>query len=355
MEEKKEGKCVETKIFQQSEIKEAAALIKKGELVSFPTETVYGLGADAMNDQAVKNVYQAKGRPSDNPLIVHVGSKEEVYAYVKSVPEVAETLMEHFWPGPLTLIFAAKEGVFADTVTAGLNSVAIRMPKNQATLELIKEAGVPLVGPSANTSGKPSPTTAGHVYHDLKGKIAGILDDGETGVGLESTVLDVTDPQNPTILRPGGISKDELETIIGYVSVDKHLVSSEETPKAPGMKYKHYSPNEPVIVVNGNNELFQKAITQYQSNGEKVGLLADDEVIGAFGNQAAAVFSLGEKEDVQSASRRLYAGLRYFETTDASVILAQAYSEDGIGTAYMNRLMKAAGNQYYNEKENKNT
>lgn len=340
---------METRVFQQSEIKEAASLIKKGELVSFPTETVYGLGADAMNDQAVKNVYQAKGRPSDNPLIVHVASIGEVYDYVENVPEVAETLMEHFWPGPLTLIFEAKEGVFADTVTAGLNSVAIRMPKNEATLELIKEAGVPLVGPSANTSGKPSPTTAMHVYHDLKGKIAGILDDGETGVGLESTVLDITDPKQPTILRPGGISKNELKNIVGQVFVDKHLVSSEETPKAPGMKYKHYSPNEPVIIVEGDKKLFQKAVKQYESNGEKVGLLADDEVIEAFKDKVAAVFSLGEIDDIHSASRRLYAGLRYFETTEASLILAQAYPEEGIGTAYMNRLIKAAGNQFYKE------
>lgn len=340
---------METRVFQQSEIKEAAALIKKGELVSFPTETVYGLGADAMNDQAVKNVYQAKGRPSDNPLIVHVASIGEVYDYVENVPEVAETLMEHFWPGPLTLIFEAKEGVFADTVTAGLNSVAIRMPKNEATLKLIKEAGVPLVGPSANTSGKPSPTTAMHVYHDLKGKIAGILDDGETGVGLESTVLDITDPKQPTILRPGGISKNELKNIVGQVFVDKHLVSSEETPKAPGMKYKHYSPNEPVIIVEGDKELFQKAVKQYESNGEKVGLLADDEVIEAFKDKVAAVFSLGEIDDIHSASRRLYAGLRYFEATEASLILAQAYPEEGIGTAYMNRLIKAAGNQFYKE------
>lgn len=340
---------METRVFQQSEIKEAAALIKKGELVSFPTETVYGLGADAMNDQAVKNVYQAKGRPSDNPLIVHVASIGEVYDYVKNVPKVAETLMGHYWPGPLTLIFEVKEGVFADTVTAGLNSVAIRMPKNEATLELIKEAGVPLVGPSANTSGKPSPTTAMHVYHDLKGKIAGILDDGETGVGLESTVLDITDPQQPTILRPGGISKGELEDVIGQVSVDKHLVSSEETPKAPGMKYKHYSPNEPVIIVEGNKELFQKAVKQYGSTGEKVGLLADDEVVEALKDKVAAVFSLGEIDDIHSASRRLYAGLRYFETTEASLILAQAYPEEGIGTAYMNRLKKAAGNQFYKE------
>ena len=340
---------METRVFQQSEIKEAAALIKKGELVSFPTETVYGLGADAMNDQAVKNVYQAKGRPSDNPLIVHVASIGEVYDYVENVPEVAETLMEHFWPGPLTLIFEAKEGVFADTVTAGLNSVAIRMPKNEATLKLIKEAGVPLVGPSANTSGKPSPTTAMHVYHDLKGKIAGILDDGETGVGLESTVLDITDPKQPTILRPGGISKNELKNIVGQVFVGKHLVSSEETPKAPGMKYKHYSPNEPVIIVEGDKELFQKAVKQYESNGEKVGLLADDEVIEAFKDKVAAVFSLGEIDDIHSASRRLYAGLRYFEATEASLILAQAYPEEGIGTAYMNRLIKAAGNQFYKE------
>lgn len=342
---------METKIFQPSEIKEAAALIKQGELVSFPTETVYGLGADAKNEQAVQKVYQAKGRPSDNPLIVHVASKEDVGNYVQEIPEVAKSLMDFFWPGPLTLIFKVKEGVFANTVTAGLDSVAIRMPNNEATLGLIREANTPLVGPSANTSGKPSPTTAIHVYHDLKSKIAGILDDGETGVGLESTVLDITDPKNPTILRPGGISKTELEEKIGFVTVDQHLVSSEETPKAPGMKYKHYSPNEPVIIVDGNSQLWQSAIAHYQSLGEKIGLMANEEIVAAFSNQSKEVFSLGEKDNIQTASHRLFAGLRYFENTEATIILVESYPEVGLGIAYMNRLKKAAANQYYKDAE----
>ncbi|WP_370567463.1 L-threonylcarbamoyladenylate synthase [Desemzia sp. RIT 804] len=342
---------METKVFQTSEIKEAAALIKQGELISFPTETVYGLGADAKNEQAVQKVYQAKGRPSDNPLIVHVASKEEVVDYVKEIPEVAETLMNHFWPGPLTLIFKVKEGVFANTVTAGLDSVAIRMPDNEATLILIKEANTPLVGPSANTSGKPSPTMALHVYHDLKGKIAGILDDGETGVGLESTVLDITDPKNPTILRPGGISKAELEKEIGFVTVDQHLVSSDETPKAPGMKYKHYSPNEPVIIVDGDQQLWQNAVNHYQSLGEKIGLMANDEIIAGFSNQDIESFSLGEKGNIQTASHRMYAGLRHFEKTKATIILAEPYPENGLGIAYMNRLKKSAANQYYQKNE----
>lgn len=342
---------VETKVFQLSEIKKAAALIQQGELISFPTETVYGLGADAKNEQAVQKVYQAKGRPSDNPLIVHVASKEAVVEYVNEIPEVAETLMNQFWPGPLTLIFKVKEGVFANTVTAGLDSVAIRMPDNEATLTLIKEANTPLVGPSANTSGKPSPTTASHVYHDLKGKIAGILDDGETGVGLESTVLDITDPTCPTILRPGGISKGELEEIIGFVTVDKHLVSSDETPKAPGMKYKHYSPNEPVVIVDGSQELWQRAIAYYQSLGETVGLMANDEIVMSFSSPMIKTFSLGEKDNIQTASQRMYAGLRHFEKTDATIILAESYPETGLGIAYMNRLEKAAGNQYYKSNE----
>ena len=342
---------METKVFQPSEIKEAAALIKQGELISFPTETVYGLGADAMNEQAVQKVYQAKGRPSDNPLIVHVASKEDVVDYVKEIPKVAKTLMDQFWPGPLTLIFKAKEGVFANTVTAGLDSVAIRMPNNEATLALIKEANTPLVGPSANTSGKPSPTTALHVYHDLNKKIAGILDDGETGVGLESTVLDITDPKNPTILRPGGITKAALEEKIGFVTVDQHLVSSNETPKAPGMKYKHYSPNEPVIIVDGDERLWHSAIKHYQSFGEKIGLMASNEIITNLSKQGIEVFSLGEKDDIQMASHRLFAGLRHFEKTEATVILVQPYPETGLGIAYMNRLKKAAGNQYYKDAE----
>ena len=341
------GMIVETIIYRPSEVLKAALKLQQGELISFPTETVYGLGADATNEAAVKKVYSAKGRPSDNPLIVHVSAIEEVEQYVVEVSEVASKLMETFWPGPLTLIFKVKEQAFAPTVTAGLDSVAMRMPDNALTLQLIRESGKPLVGPSANTSGKPSPTTAEHVFHDLKGKIAGVLDDGETGVGLESTVLDMTDPARPTILRPGATTKEALEQIIGTVYVDRHLISYDEVPKAPGMKYKHYSPNEPVVIVDGDRKVWEKAIEDYRKQGGKVGLLADQAIIDDFQKNVSATYSLGENKNVNDAARLLYSGLRYFEETEATVILAQAYAENGLGEAYMNRLKKAAGNHFF--------
>ncbi|WP_413536883.1 L-threonylcarbamoyladenylate synthase [Carnobacterium divergens] len=338
---------MKTQRFQKNQITNAADLLKAGELVAFPTETVYGLGADAMNEKAVQQVYLAKGRPSDNPLIVHIAEKKELNDLVEEVPAIAQQLMNRFWPGPLTLIFNAKEGVFAPTVTAGLTSVAIRMPNNSATLELIKKANTPLVGPSANTSGRPSPTTSEHVYHDLNGKIAGILEDGQTGLGLESTVLDITNPEQPMILRPGAITKEEIEKVIGSISIDQHLVGEKETPKAPGMKYTHYSPAEPVIIVDGDNPKWQEAINHYLALGEKVGLLANEERISYFQNQVSAVFSLGEKTNIEDASYYLYAGLRFFENTDATVILAEAYSTSDFGEAYMNRLEKSAGKKYF--------
>lgn len=341
------GIIVETIIYRPSDVLKAALKLQQGELISFPTETVYGLGADATNEAAVKKVYAAKGRPSDNPLIVHISAIEEVEQYVKQVPEIAGKLMRAFWPGPLTLIFKVKEQAFAPTVTAGLDSVAIRMPDNALTLQLIRESGIPLVGPSANTSGKPSPTTAEHVFHDLNGKIAGVLDDGETGVGLESTVLDITDPDRPTILRPGATTKETLEQVIGTVYVDRHLITSDEAPKAPGMKYTHYSPNEPVIIVVGDEKVWKKAIETYQRQGEKIGLLANQTILHQFQADVSAVYSLGENKNINEASRLLYSGLRYFETTEATVILAQAYAQKGLGEAYMNRLQKAASNHFF--------
>lgn len=338
---------MDTKLFQLTELKEAANLLKAGELISFPTETVYGLGANAMDEAAVKKVYAAKGRPSDNPLIVHVASVEEVEEYVIDVSKQAKDLMAKFWPGPLTVIFNMKPGVFSKTVTGGLTSVALRMPDNAATLALIKGAGVPLVGPSANTSGKPSPTTAEHVYHDLHGKIAGILDGGATGLGLESTVLDMTKPEEPTILRPGAITKEELELVVEKVYLDQHLISKDERPKAPGMKYTHYAPNEPVIIIDGNKDQWEKAIAHYKNLGEKVGLLASENRVNRYKKEVTEVFSLGNKEDTTQAAQALYAGLRFFEKTAVTLILAEAYDHKGIGGAYMNRLEKAAGNHYF--------
>lgn len=340
---------METKKMGKEDLATAAKFIQAGELVAFPTETVYGLGADALNEAAVKKVYQAKGRPSDNPLIVHVASSEAVLDLVAEVPEIGKKLMDTFWPGPLTLIFKTKAGVFAPTVTAGLSSVAMRMPDNALTLELIQKAGVPLVGPSANTSGRPSPTSADHVYHDLSGKVAGIIDDGATGVGVESTVLDITNPERPLILRPGAITKKELETVLEKpVAYDQHLVSEKEVPKAPGMKYKHYAPAEPVVLIKGTDMAkWQEAIQFYQNQGEKVGVLANSELIMALKNEATAIFSLGEKTNISDASHNLYAGLRFFENTEVSIILAEAYEINDDNQAYMNRLEKSAGKKYF--------
>ncbi|EOL43490.1 L-threonylcarbamoyladenylate synthase [Enterococcus caccae] len=333
---------METKQFTGDEIDQASALICKGELIAFPTETVYGLGANALDEHAVKQVYAVKGRPSDNPLIVHVSDFEMVKQYVTDFPSNTKALVDSFWPGPLTLIFIVKPNTFSSTVTGGLKTVAFRMPKNDKTLALINKAGVPLVGPSANTSGKPSPTTAQHVFHDLHGKIAGILDDGATQIGVESTVLDLTAADGvPVILRPGAITKESLEEVIGKVRVDQHLISEKEAPKAPGMKYKHYSPDTPVWIVDGNPDVFKKAITWAKNKNQRIGLFADDQLISAFSDEIDEGFSFGE-DSVEQATKLLFAGLRSLDEKNIDIIFAQAFPETGLGIAYMNRLKKAA-------------
>jgi L-threonylcarbamoyladenylate synthase len=336
---------METKIYDASTIDEAADLLQAGQLIAFPTETVYGLGAIASNDEAVKNVYKVKGRPSDNPLIVHVCDRE-VGQYVAFVPQQAEALMEAFWPGPLTLIFPMKEGVFAPTVTAGHNTVALRMPAQEQTLELIRKTGFPLVGPSANTSGKPSPTTAQHVMHDLSGKIAGILDGGETQIGLESTVLDLTNADGPVILRPGAITEVQLEPIIGKMAGSAQTTNESEAPKAPGMKYQHYAPAQPVVLIDGTDADWEAAIDEYCGKGKKIGILASEEKLAIHQQAARSTYSLGMKNDVVAASQRLYAGLRYLDEQPVDVILAEAYDLAGLGKAFMNRLEKAASSKY---------
>lgn len=333
---------METKIFQPDQIADAARLIQDGQLVAFPTETVYGLGADATNPQAVGQVYQAKGRPSDNPLIVHVSSPAMVAQYAAVIPEKAQQLMDQFWPGSLTIILPIKSGALDPVVTGGLDTVAFRLPDNQVTIDLINQAGVPIVGPSANTSGKPSPTTAQHVYHDLKGKIAGIVDDGPTRVGLESTVIDLwTD--HPAILRPGVVTKAAIEAVIGSLTVDHHQVKDNETPKAPGMKYKHYAPNAQVLMVNDDDWDQVKDQLVVGSTG----VLATDEHLNQLNlDQSIPTFSLGN--DVQSASTHLFAGLRWFDDQPAiTTIYAQTFPNQGVGEAYMNRLNKSAGGQFF--------
>jgi L-threonylcarbamoyladenylate synthase len=337
-----------TEVLTEQALTKAVAAIKAGELVAFPTETVYGLGANALDATAVKKVYQAKGRPSDNPLIVHVSGLEMVKQYVKQLPPKAEALVQQFWPGPLTFIFAVDPDTFPAAVTGGLTTVAFRMPDNELTLQLIKTAGVPLVGPSANTSGKPSPTSAQHVYHDLQGKIAYILDDGPTKIGVESTVLDLSVANEvPTVLRPGAVTKSQLETIIGEVVLDQHLVGAAETPKAPGMKYKHYSPEAPVWIINEKDvSSWRKAIAYGKAQQQQVGLFVSHSLAQQLSNQNALTVSYGE-DTVENATKMLFAGLRSLDEQGAEIIFAQGFSEQGLGAAYMNRLKKAANQNFF--------
>ncbi|MCI5768813.1 L-threonylcarbamoyladenylate synthase [Ligilactobacillus ruminis] len=335
-----------TKIYTTDEIEKAANELRLGELIAFPTETVYGLGADATNEQAVKRVYLAKGRPSDNPLIVTVSSRKMVEEYVESLPERAVKLMDAFWPGPLTMILKIKEGALSKAVTGGLETAAFRMPQNKATLKLIEAAGVPIVGPSANSSGKPSPTTAQHVYHDLEGRIAGILDDGPTQVGVESTIIDLSS-EHPVILRPGAVTVEQLEEVLKEtVLSDKHKVGMKEVPKAPGMKYKHYAPDAQVLIVKAGD--WDKALLWRENKQERVGVMAFNEVLKNADLPKKLSYSLGDT--VFDASRRLFAGLRYFDSEEkVDFILCAGVKEAGLGEAYMNRLKKSAGNVFFDK------
>ncbi|KID41602.1 L-threonylcarbamoyladenylate synthase [Fructilactobacillus fructivorans] len=336
---------MDTKIFTPDQIQAAAAELKKGNLVSFPTETVYGLGADATNVSAVKKVYKAKGRPSDNPLIVHVADVETVEKYAQPLDENVKKLMKTFWPGPLTIILKLKPGALAKEVTGGLDTAAFRNPNKQSTLNLIQAAGVPLVGPSANTSGKPSPTLAKHVYHDLNGKIAGILDDGATDFGVESTVIDMS-TDKPAILRPGAVTVDQIERVIGPVDDAVHHVSADQVPKAPGMKYRHYAPDAQVQVVDHKDD-WKRAADWIKGQDETVGVMATDDVIDSINwPQNAELYSLGK--DVSTASHLLFAGLRHFDLENGvDNILTQGFPATELGEAYMNRLNKSAGQKHF--------
>lgn len=337
---------METKIFQKNDIKTAAEVLKKNELVAFPTETVYGLGANATSEQAVKKVFAVKGRPTDNPLIVHVQNFEQVKNYVAQFHPLTPQIVERFWPGPLTLIFKTKPNAFPSVVSAGLSTVSFRMPNHPLTLALIEAAGVPLVGPSANTSGRPSPTTSQHVYHDLQGKIAGILEGGATAIGVESTVLDLSEVDRaPMILRPGGVTKEELETALGMeVLVDPHLVSESEAPKSPGMKYQHYAPSTNVLMIGPTD--WEEALNWAQKQQLKVGLQASPEVVNCFKSQAQVSYCYADNQ-VASAAKGLFAGLRALDEADLDYIFVATYPETGLGTAYMNRLKKAANQKYF--------
>ena len=322
----------------------AANLLVNGELVAFPTETVYGLGADATNESAVQKIYKAKGRPSDNPLIVHIGTIEEVDRYIQVVPPNAKKLMEAFWPGPLTLVMKAKKDVLASSVTAGLTTVGIRMPDHEVALELLRKSKLPVAAPSANRSGKPSPTKALHVEEDLNGLIPLIIDGGPTGIGIESTVLDVT-VEPPVILRPGGITKEMLAAVVGEViQPTEEQQKLDSTPKAPGMKYVHYAPNAPVYLIENNHQVVRQAIQKLKSEDHKVALLAP---VSYHPIEVDFFFPYGEEGNQEEMSAKLYDDLRACDKTEATIILATTTSKEGIGVAIMNRLEKASGNRWY--------
>lgn len=334
---------METIIYQPNEIEKAADLLKQGQLVAFPTETVYGLGADATNEEAVKRVYAAKGRPSDNPLIVHVANLDTVRKYAQPLSDNVIKLITAFWPGSLTLILKLQPGVLSKTVTGGLETAAFRMPDNKVTLELIAKAGVPIVGPSANTSGKPSPTMAEHVMHDLTGKIAAVIDDGQTKIGVESTVLDMS-TEVPTILRPGAVTLSQIEAVIGPVSDETHEIAEGETPKAPGMKYRHYAPRAQVVIVNPEQK-WSDILDWVAKQDIAIGLMAKEGQIDTDQlPKNSGYSSLGKT--VESASQALFDGLRYFDDNpNVQMILVEGFDKTGLGVAYMNRLEKAASKQ----------
>ncbi|WP_078378607.1 L-threonylcarbamoyladenylate synthase [Sutcliffiella halmapala] len=325
------------------QLKEAAVLLHQDQVVAFPTETVYGLGANALSDQAVLRIFQAKGRPSDNPLIVHITKKEQLTSLVDNLPQAAEQLIEAFWPGPLTLVLPKKDGVSA-YVTAGLDTIAIRMPDHPVALALMEVAGLPLAAPSANLSGKPSPTTAAHVDEDLNGKIAGLLDGGSTGVGLESTVVDCT-TNIPVILRPGGVTKEQLEEVVGQVEVDPALKSQEHAPKSPGMKYTHYAPIAPVFLVDGTIDFFNEIVHTAKKEHKKVGLLVTEETKALLNQEGDVVHTCGTKNDLSTVATHLYDALRSFNATDVDIIYSETFPKEGVGVAIMNRLEKAAGHK----------
>ena len=382
---------METRIFSKKDIEEAAQILKTGGLVAFPTETVYGLGGNGLDKEAARKIYAAKGRPSDNPLILHVSKMEEVYPLVENVPEKAKLLMESFWPGPLTLILKKSKIVPLES-TGGLDTVAIRCPDNALTLELIERAGLPVAGPSANLSGSPSPTEASHVYHDLSGRIEGILDDGAVGIGVESTILDMS-TDRPTLLRPGAITLEDLTEVLGEKpEIDPTLLGKKMEdgfiPKAPGMKYRHYAPKAEMVLFcsleekeseekeSKKKELEDKTSEKKRSEdrisegkeseykvSKRIAEYLEEEGRG-FPREKIAVFCaeetkhfyqemaekegivlkvLGRRDEPLSMTHNLFRILRECDEEGIELILSEGYSEEGIGFALMNRMKKAAG------------
>ena len=319
-------------------------VLKDGGLVAFPTETVYGLGADAFNEEAVSNIFLAKGRPSDNPLIVHISHISQLSQLTDHIPERAKALMDAFWPGPLTILFKKNNRVPLKT-SGGLDTVAVRMPNNPIALKLISYSGLPLAAPSANTSGRPSPTRADHVLEDLSGSVDIVIDGGSTGVGIESTVLDLSE-EIPLILRPGAVTYEELVVFLPNLAYDPALeISDDKTkPKSPGQKYRHYSPKAKMEIVMGDEEKMVEKInalaSEYREKGLKLAIMATDETISKY--EVTNTISMGSRKKLSTISQNLFHVLREFDRLDIDIILSEGVDEIGIGKAIMNRMKKAA-------------
>ncbi|MCW4023743.1 MAG: L-threonylcarbamoyladenylate synthase [Candidatus Bathyarchaeota archaeon] len=332
---------------EPEKIQIAADIIQRGGLVAFPTETVYGLGADALNGEAVQHLFAAKNRPLDNPPIIHIADTNQIQKLAKEVPKVAEMLTSKFWPGPLTLVFKRSNNVPKEAV-AGLDTIAIRMPNHPVALALIRQSSCPIAAPSANLSGKPSPTTAKHVLDDLEDSIDAVLDGGATSVGVESTVLDLS-VEPPMLLRPGGISFEALKAVLGTVVLHPFVASEKELSlkesRSPGMMHKHYAPKAQVVLIEGEQGVVEKKIKEltqsYKQNGCKVGVLATMETTRNV--EADVVKSMGKHEDLASVAHNLFGLLREFDSEGVDVIVVEGVSSEGLGLAVMNRLRKASG------------
>ena len=331
-----------TKLLTARDIDQAAAILREGGLVGIPTETVYGLGANGLNPDAVRRIFQAKGRPQDNPLILHIPDGTWLERYCRNIPPAAHVLAQKFWPGPLTMVLRRRENV-PNAVTAGLDTVGVRCPDHPVTLAIIRAAGVPVAAPSGNLSGRPSPTCAAHMAEDMDGRIEAIVDGGPCGVGVESTIVDLTTPI-PRLLRPGGLPLERLEEVLGAVAVDRAVtapLSAGEKPRAPGMKYRHYAPQAPVTVVTGEARRTARYIRQH--TGDHTGVICFDEYRDQF--PGCEVRTLGSSRDQGEQARRVFDALRSFDETGVDAIFAQCPGDAGLGLAVANRLKKAAGFQ----------
>ena len=339
--EKVDPAHIDTDVMEQ-----AGKLIAEGELVAFPTETVYGLGGDALDPDASRRIYAAKGRPSDNPLIVHIADFDDMKRVAREVPEQAKKLADAFWPGPLTMIVWKSDAV-PEATTGGMQTVAVRMPNHPVALELIRRSGCLIAAPSANTSGRPSPTEAQHVAEDLSGKIAMILDGGPVGIGIESTIIDLTE-EKPMILRPGYITPELLSEVLQEeVVIDPGIIAADDTrkPKAPGMKYKHYAPKAEMIIVDGAQDAVIHKINELtaakRAEGKKVAVIATDETKDRY--DAQVILSMGKRADEDAIAQHLYKILRECDELDVGEIYSECFQTPRIGQAIMNRLLKAAG------------